>query len=284
MLIPLSHPFDLAATINSGQVFHWHEFRDGWLGTIGDEPIFIQQTPEGVRITPDAMASAATAYFALDHDFTTILGTFPQDDAPLAQAVAYAPGLRIMRQPLWECLATFITSSLKQVPHIRQISLTLRRNFGFPVPALFPEAPVLYTYPTPEAIAAAGEEALRACGLGYRAAFLHRTAIALAQGEVDLSVLSEQSDDEARATLMRFHGVGEKIANCVLLFACGRLASFPIDVWIERVLRQFYFARKRKVTPERIRKFAAGHFGSYAGYAQQFLFHLARMTKLEDNP
>jgi N-glycosylase/DNA lyase len=281
MLVPLSHPFDLAATINSGQVFHWHGFRDGWLGTIGDDPVFIQQTANGLLITPDDMAGAVTAYFALDHDFTAILQTFQPDDVPLAEAVAYAPGLRIMRQPLWECLATFITSSLKQVPHIRQISLTLRRNFGFPVPALFPNAPTLYTYPTPKALAVAGEEALRACGLGYRAAFLHRTAAALADGEVDLSILAGLSDDEARATLMRFHGVGEKIANCVLLFACERLASFPIDVWIERVLRQFYFAKKRNVTTERIRKFAASHFGPYGGYAQQFLFHLARMTKLE---
>ncbi len=283
MLLPLSYRFDLAATINSGQVFHWYEFRDGWLGTIGDNAVFIQQTANGLLIIPDVMAAAVAAYFALDHDFTAILQTFPPDDVPLAEAVAYAPGLRIMRQPLWECLATFVTSSLKQVPHIRQISLTLRRKFGFPVPALFPDAPTLFTYPTPEALAVAGEEALRACGLGYRAAFLHRTAAALANGEVDLSMLAGLSDDEARATLMRFHGVGEKIANCVLLFACERLASFPIDVWIERVLRQFYFARKRNVTTERIRKFAAGHFGPYGGYAQQFLFHLARMTKLEAN-
>jgi N-glycosylase/DNA lyase len=281
VLIPLPHPFDLSATINSGQVFHWHEFREGWLGTIGDDPVYLVQTPDGIHVTPAEMGPQVISYFALDHDFSAILRTFPADDTPLAQAVAYAPGLRILRQPLWECLATFITSSLKQVPHIRQISLTLRRNFGYPLPPLFPDAPVLYSYPTPEAIAAAGVEALRACGLGYRAAFLHRTATALEQGAVDLTKLPQQSDDAARATLMQFHGVGEKIANCVLLFACERLASFPVDVWIERVLRQFYFARKRKVTTARIQKFAATHFGPYGGYAQQFLFHLARMTKLQ---
>jgi N-glycosylase/DNA lyase len=150
------------------------------------------------------------------------------------------------------------------------------------VPALFADAPVLYTYPTPAALAAAGEEALRACGLGYRAAFLHRTAAAVARGEVDLAALSSLSDHDARAALMRCHGVGAKIANCVLLFACERLAAFPIDVWIERVLHQFYFAKKRNVTTARIEKFANTHFGPYAGYAQQFLFHLARMTKLRD--
>ncbi len=276
----LAHPFNLAATLNSGQVFHWHEYGDGWLGTVGDVPVWVRQVGAEIMVTPAEMLPAVVRYLALDHDLEHILRTFPEGDIPLGQAVAYAPGLRILRQPLWECLATFITSSLKQVPHIRQISLTLRQKFGVRTEPLFPEAPALYTYPTPEALTAAGVDVLRACGLGYRAAFLHRTAEALSTGEMDLSSLPGCTDAEARALLKRCHGVGDKIANCVLLFACERLAAFPVDVWIERVLRQLYFANKRNVTTERIVKFAATHFGPYGGYAQQFLFHLARMTRL----
>ena len=90
--------------------------------------------------------------------------------------------------------------------------------------------------------------------------------------------VSQMPDDEARTELCRLPGVGEKVANCTLLFGFGRLRAFPIDVWIERVLRQIYFPRKRKVTSRRLREFSSKYFGSYGGYAQQYLFHHARMT------
>ena len=105
----------------------------------------------------------------------------------------------------------------------------------------------------------AGEAALRECGLGYRAAFLHRAAVDLAAGRVDAAMLAEQSDDEARATLMQLHGVGEKIANCVLLFACERLAAFPIDVWIERVLHQLMEGVWRRFLTGNSEKKASGN-------------------------
>jgi hypothetical protein len=85
-LIPLQHHFNLAATIQSGQTFHWHEYQQGWLGTIGEAPVYIVQTTLGLHVTPPEMAQLVISYFALDHDFTAILATFPADDAPLAQA------------------------------------------------------------------------------------------------------------------------------------------------------------------------------------------------------
>ena len=278
MQIP--HPFDLSATLQSGQTFHWHPVAEGWLGSIGDRAVYLRQEGARLHVVPAAAESAVGHYFALDHDVPAMLRSFPAGDAPLGAALDFCPGLRILRQPLWECLATFITSSLKQVPHIRKISLTLRERFGVALPGVMEGAPMLYGYPTPQALAEAGEGALRECGLGYRAAFLHRAAVDVAAGRVEAAILAGQTDEEARATLMRLHGVGEKIANCVLLFACERLAAFPIDVWIERVLHQLYFTKKRRRTADEIRKFAAQHFGPYAGYAQQFLFHHARLTKL----
>ncbi|RYD25356.1 MAG: hypothetical protein EOP86_27420 [Verrucomicrobiaceae bacterium] len=194
----------------------------------------------------------------------------------MRRAVAWCPGLRILRQPSWECLATFITSSLKQVPHIRQISLTLRQRFGEPVS--HPGLPEQWAYPSPAALASAGEAALRACGLGYRAAFLHRTARDIAEGRFDLSAVAALPDDEARAALCTLHGVGEKIANCALLFGWERAAAFPIDVWVERVLRQLYFGNDPAIPAKTLRRFAATHFGPAAGYAQQFLFHHARLS------
>ena len=100
----------------------------------------------------------------------------------------------------------------------------------------------------------------------------------VASGEVNFSDVAQLGDGAAKEDLQRLPGVGPKVANCALLFGFGRLAAFPIDVWIERILRSIYFARKRKVTPKRLREFSARYFGPYGGYAQQYLFHHARTT------
>ena len=272
------HRFDLAATLGSGQVFHWRPVDGGFLGLIDRTPVFLRQpSPGRLEVSPGG-ASAAAAYLALDHDLDAITATFPADDEALARAVAYAPGLRLIRQPAWECLATFITSSLKQVPHISRISHTLRERFGDPVPLA---GRILHTYPGPDALARAGEEELRRCGLGYRAAFLAATARLVADGRLELSFLTDPGvpDDEALARLTAAPGVGPKVASCVLLFAGQRLGFFPIDVWIERTLRELYFPRRRKFPAGFLARFARRHFGPYRGYAQQFLFHHARTAR-----
>lgn len=286
--IPLSGwPFDLAATLNSGQVFHWHPLSEGgFTGLIGSTPVQLRQPSPGLLLCTAGTTEIVSRYLALDHDMAAIAATFPADDAGLRHAVAWCPGLRILRQPRWECLATFITSSLKQVPHIRQISLTLRQRFGRPATTITSRKksatgePPQWAYPTPAALAAAGENALRACGLGYRAAFLHRTAADIAEGRFDLEAVAALPDAEARTALCSLHGVGEKIANCALLFAWERTAAFPIDVWVERVLRRLYFRNDPAIPAKTLRQFAATHFGPAAGYAQQFLFHHARLGGL----
>jgi len=269
------HRFDLAATLGSGQVFHWRPEHGGFCGLIDRTPVFLRQDESGrLQVTPGAEAAAA-AYLALDHDLDAIVASFPADDAALARAVAYAPGLRLIRQPAWECLATFITSSLKQVPHISRISHTLREKYGELVPL---GDRLLHAYPSAEVVARAGETALRQCGLGYRAGFLAATARLVADGTLDLSFLTDPavSDADALARLTTAPGVGPKVASCVLLFAGQRLGFFPIDVWIERTLRERYFPRRRKFPAGFLARFAHRHFGPYRGYAQQFLFHHAR--------
>jgi N-glycosylase/DNA lyase len=188
----------------------------------------------------------------------------------------FCAGLRIIRQPKWECLATFICSSMKQVAHIRQISRALRERYG--------EKRMIcgittYQFPGAQRLAIATEKELRECALGYRAKNLLATARAVASGEGELEKWSELPDAQLRARLCDLPGVGAKVANCVMLFAYERISAFPIDVWIERVLRQTYFKRNRKVTPRRLADFAAAYFGGYGGYAQQYLFHHARMTQ-----
>ena len=269
--------FDLAATLDSGQVFHWRRFDDGFIGLIDRTPVFLKQVePTRLLVTPGT-ETAVAHYLALDHDLEAITATFPQNDPSLARAVAYAPGLRLIRQPAWECLATFITSSLKQVAHISQISHSLRQQFGQPVTW---DGPTLHTYPEPAALAAAGTHLLQECRLGYRARYLADTAHMIASGSLNLSFLNDPtvSDHDALAHLQRAPGVGPKVAACVLLFAGERLGFFPIDVWIERTLKELYFKEESHVPTEKLAAFARQHFGPYRGYAQQFLFHYARTS------
>lgn len=266
---------DLQATLHCGQVFHWTPFEEGHLGALGHDAVHLKHHRESNTLFfAGTEAITVRRYLGLQGDLERVLPTFPAADPHLTAALAWTPGLRVCRQPEWECLATFITSSLKQVPHIRRISLTLRERFGRPCQI---GEVTIYAYPSPQCLAEAGESELRACGLGYRAKSLALAAERVACGEFALD-LDGLTDDEARARLCELHGVGEKIANCVLLFAYGRFSAFPIDVWVERILRHFYAPRgKKKNWPRReMQAFAARHFGPYAGYAQQYLFHYAR--------
>ncbi|MCB1205369.1 MAG: hypothetical protein KDN18_13995 [Verrucomicrobiae bacterium] len=276
--IPCEGPFSLRDTLKSGQIFHWEPFEyegfGGFAGCIGDgRPAFASQDKSGRVYTLAGDERRVACYFGLDHSSDFVRSCFPVEDIVLREAIAYCPGIRVARQPLWECLATFITSSLKQVAHIRAMSLTLRSRFG---EAHEFGGGLFHAYPTPAALASAGEDALRECALGYRAKGLHLAACAIASGAFDLDSVEREPDlAKARAELLKLHGVGEKIANCALLFGAGKWDAFPIDVWIERILRQLY---RKRLKGRRLQSWAEGHFGPHAGYAQQYLFHFARKT------
>jgi N-glycosylase/DNA lyase len=265
--------FDLAMTLDSGQVFHWEKAGDGFVGAIGDRPVYVEQ--RGDSLFSNSGEEIIANYFALDHPLAEICASFP-DDPVMAVAKDFCRGLRIIRQPKWECLATFICSSMKQVAHIRQISRKLRERFG--------ERREIgrwsvFTFPSAQRIAASLEKELRECALGYRAKNLLATARLIANGDVDLEKMSILPEADLRARLCELPGVGAKVANCVMLFAYERLRAFPIDVWIERVLREKYFPRGRKLNAGRLRAFTEKYFGSHGGYAQQYLFHHARTSK-----
>src|SRR5437764_14165907 len=272
-LVEIDAPdFDLAMTLGSGQVFHWEKYDAGFVGVIGDEPLYVEQRGASLMVSANC-EQLVQHYFALDHPLSEICASFP-DDPAMSAAKEFCRGLRIIRQPKWECLATFICSSMKQVAHIRQISKKLREQFGA---ARKIGGHAVYTFPLTERIAASSEKELHRCALGYRAKNVLATARQIANGDIDLEELSTLSDVDLRARLCELPGVGAKVANCVMLFAYERLRAFPIDVWIERVLHQNYFPRARKLKPVRLREFDENYFGQHGGYAQQYLFHHARI-------
>ncbi len=264
---------NLRATLSCGQVFHWTERADdSWEGLVGKMPVVVSETSGRLNVIKGE-ASLVGRYFALDHDLEGIYTGFP-DDPTMHAALDFCRGLRIIRQPTWECLATFITSSMKQVAHIRQMSFALRARFGRAVLGSTWRA-----YPEPERLAAAREEDLRACGLGYRAKNLRAAAQRVDSGEADLAAWEALDDAHLREALCTLPGVGRKVANCVMLFGYERLSAFPVDTWIARIMRRSYWRGRGKATPLAMERRLAKRFGPHAGYAQQYLFHHARMTQ-----
>src|ERR1043166_2847560 len=201
--------FDLSMTLDSGQVFHWERAGNGFVGTIGDLPVYLEQRSNILRAEVASASSlhsgkraqdahaTITHYFALDHPLAKICESFP-DDPIMNAARQFCRGLRIIRQPKWECLATFICSSMKQVAHIRQISRALRKRFG--EQRTIAGLPV-HTFPSAKRLAASSEEELRLCALGYRAKNLLATARLVADGRVDLEGLAALSDESVREHL-----------------------------------------------------------------------------------
>jgi N-glycosylase/DNA lyase len=262
---------DLDATLGGGQAFCWQRGADGrWTGWIGTRPCTVWRNGDALLVNGWGLeVPEVERYFGLDLPWRRILATFPRDGW-LERAQAFAPGLRVLRQEPWETLGNFICSALKQIVQIEQINRELRQVFGRP------GADGRLLYPTAATLARANEAQLRACRTGFRARHLLAAARQVARGEVSLEAIGRLPTAEARVALRRIRGVGEKVANCVLLFAYGRAEAFPIDVWVERVLQRLYFKPNRRPSPDRMREFARVHFGPHAGYAQQFLFHWIR--------
>ncbi|MCD6339310.1 MAG: 8-oxoguanine DNA glycosylase [Verrucomicrobia bacterium] len=268
--------YNLDATLGSGQVFRWRWLGREWEGAIGGCPVRLRR--EGDRllarwIGPAAFRRTLACYLRLQEDMEAILAEFPKDP-PIQEAARACRGLRLLRQDPWECLASFLLSSNKQIPQIRRIIECLCRRLGRELPR-FPGSNPLFSFPEPEAVAATSLETLRACGMGYRAPFLREAARAVSEGRIDWERLRRASIEEARARLQILPGVGPKIAECVLLYSLGFDQACPVDVWIRRAVAEAYFPGGNP-SAKRIREFCARRFGPRAGFVQQCLYEYVR--------
>lgn len=271
--------YHLAATLNSGQAFRWEPEGAAWVGVVGNCWVRLGVEPDRIcaeTAVPVADWTWLATYLQVDVHLEPILRTFP-DDEPMRKAVQACRGLRLLRQEPWECLASFILSSTKQILQIRQIIAALCTRYGQPV-AVPTGHSGAFSFPAPSVLASVTERELRNCKMGFRASYLLEAAQAVQSGELNLRSLSTVSCEEARTALMDLPGVGRKIADCVLLFAYGFQEAFPVDVWVLKALRQLYFPRRHR-TLRQLHEFSAKHFGPYAGYAQQYLFHYMRKQR-----
>jgi N-glycosylase/DNA lyase len=270
--------YNLALTLDSGQVFRWVRKPDGWEGVVGHRWVRLEQQPQlihAVTVGPPDDWSWLHHYLQTQVSIRHILASFPPDDPHLRAATDACRGLRVLRQDPWECLAAFILSSTKQITQIHQIIGLLCQRFGQPVPTPHGQPPAR-AFPAPAILAALTEADIRACKAGFRSFPLWNAARRIADGSLDLDQLGALPTPMARERLMELRGVGEKIANCVLLFAYGKPDAFPVDVWIQRALRRLYFPSSHP-KPAELRRFIDTHFGPQAGYAQQYLFHYMRV-------
>ncbi len=268
--------YNLATTLSSGQVFRWKFSNGAWEGIVNNRWMRVMQHGEEISATTSDSVSDwnwLQDFLQVNLDLDDVISTFP-DDEPMRQSLAACRGLRLLKQNPWECLASFILSSTKQIVQIQQIVAQLCQTFGEPVRVPKNHEPV-FSFPSPEKIAACTEAELRACKMGFRAPYLLGSAQKVWSGEINLENIYQLPLESARAELIKFPGVGRKIADCVLLFAYGFPQAFPVDVWVLKALRQLYFP-KRSVKIKRLMKFSETHFGPFSGYAQQYLFHYMR--------
>jgi N-glycosylase/DNA lyase len=230
------------------------------------------------------VATALPRYLGLDRDWAALTDSLPwRSDAHLATCLAVYPELRILRQPFGETLLGFLCSATKQIVQIKQMCALLADRHGQEIGRARPlgapsgpsrtaqrSVPTLNAMPTWEELALIPEKQLRACLLGFRAKYIHGTAKFLARHPGWLEETEHLPYAAAKARLIELPGVGEKVADCVLLFGAGKLEAFPVDTWVLKSLARRYGLGGWK--PAQVAHFGRTHFGPLAGLAQQYLF------------
>lgn len=267
-------PALLAETLDGGQSFRWSREPDEiWTGQWSDHVVQLRLTDARLQWRAPAGSASGTAsalrrYLGLDTDWAGLVDSLPwRSDAHLACCVEEFRDLRLLRQPFGETLLGFLCSATKQIVQIKQMVALLAERHGAPTCGL--SAP-FRRLPTWGELAAVPERDLRACLLGFRARYISETARFLAAQPGWLDETEAAPYPLAKARLMELPGVGEKVADCVLLFGAGRLEAFPVDTWILKSLARRYGLDGWK--PAQVAHFGRAHFGPLAGYAQQFLF------------
>jgi N-glycosylase/DNA lyase len=264
-LLP-DQPFSLDSTLGCGQVFRWEKREGWWQGIAGAERICIRQEPGFLQFYGGSPQTIRD-YFQLDLDLELVLTSVSKDPI-MKESISRCRGLRIVRQPAWECLASYICATYANIPGIKRKISLLSETYGEPFCS---DSAIFYAFPSAEAIAASDLCSGRSCSLGYRAPYLAETAREIAADPGWDSRIQDLSYDEARRYLLLLKGVGPKVADCVLLFAFGKYEAFPVDVWITRIMQQCY-GRQDLIRYEQIAQAGREYFGRYAGYAQEYLF------------
>jgi len=272
--------FSLEETLECGQCFRFEKLEDNkYLVVANSKVIIIKQEGNELifeNIEDEKDEKVWKNYFDLDRDYKKIKDELSSTDKVLTDAINYKPGIRLLKQDVWECLISFIISQNKQIPHIKQVIKNISEAFGTNIGTYNDK--VYYSFPTIEQLSKATEDQIRACKAGFRAPYIIDACAKINSGQIDIYNLESMETIKAKEELLKIKGVGNKISDCVALFSLSKHEVFPTDVWIKRVMEYFYM--KEEAELKDIQKFAREQFGDYAGFAQQYLFYYARDKKI----
>lgn len=272
--------FNLVHIFECGQCFRWNVEEDGsYTGVIKQGVLNVKQDGENYifkGVVSGRIEDVVTDYFDLKTDYTKLKKELSSIDEYLKQSIEFGYGIRILNQDLWECIISFIISANNNIPRIKKIIEKLSLNYGKEIEF---QGKKYYTFPTAESLSKASVEDLRGMGLGFRDKRVFKTTRMILDKEIDLEKLISSDDTSyIEEELLKLDGVGEKVANCIMLFSLKRYDSFPVDVWVRRVMNDLYFHEEdeEKLSKTKIKNLAEEKFSNYQGLAQQYLFYWRR--------
>lgn len=270
--------FDPVHIFECGQCFRWLRQEDGSYTGIAKGKVINVMYHDGkleiINSTTQDFIDLWFEYFDLGRDYSEIKLKLAKDEI-MKKAIEFGHGIRILRQDIWEVLISFIISANNRIPMIMKVVGAISKVYG---EEIWFDGRSYYTFPGAEKLAGSSIEELEFCRGGFRCKYIIQTSKMVKDGIVDLRKLAGMSSDDARNELTEFPGVGNKVADCTLLYSGTKYDVFPTDVWVKRVMEELYF--KREASFREIQDFAGNYFGELAGFAQQYLFYYARENKI----
>lgn len=268
-----------------GQCFRWNIEDDGsYTGVVRNNVLNVKKEENSIIIKgmcEDNLEELCKDYFDLDTDYQKIKNKISKLDNNLRVSIKYGKGIRILKQDIWEALISFIISANNNIPRIKGIIERISKQYG---EEIIWNNKKYYTFPNPEQLSNASVSDLRKLGLGFRDVRVFETCRLINQNIISIEELETiENIDELKEQLLRFPGVGPKVADCIMLFSMKKLEVFPIDVWVKRVMTELYGDEIRKlkdnstiISNKQILEYAQQYFGNLAGVAQQYLFYWRR--------
>lgn len=272
--------FEPKHTFECGQCFRWNLEDDGsYTGVAYGRVLNVRKDGDTVifdNVNIEDFNNIWVQYFDLDNDYGRIKHDLAGKDEVIKDAINFGHGIRILRQEPWEILISFIISANNAIPRIKKSVERLSKNFGQYLGRY--KGRDFYNFPNAEEIGRLSEEQIESCSVGFRSKYILGAAKKVLDENISLEQLRELNSEDCYNAMIEFKGVGPKVANCILVFAMGKIEACPVDIWIKRVMEHFYF---HEDTPNKeIEQFAGQKFGQYTGYAQQYLFYYARELKI----
>lgn len=292
LIITEIQDFDIGQTLECGQCFHFKKIAENEYGISAfDKLLHIKQEFEVDELnniqknngkvifydtTIEDYENIWKEYFDFDRNYNEIKQILLAKDDKLKESMETMWGVRILNQDFFETLISFIISQNKQIPHIKQIVENFSRKYGKYLGKIGCEE--FYSFPDVNTLKEVTVDELRELKVGFRAPYIYDAIQKVASGELHSKGFAELDSEQSMVELMKVKGIGEKVANCVMLFSLGKRDAFPVDVWIKRIMEHMYF--HEETNKEIIRKKAVEMFGEYGGYAQQYLFYYGKMNNL----